>query len=214
MFESIKDYVIERIEAKGRAIARCGDALFGCDDYEDASFEERMSGMLGLHGDTWAESKAKARAGAEAGDVIGVSRGIYKHYGVFTDRGTVVHYTSDDSDLQGTIQETPISRFLRNSKRYSVLVFPPTYGKPTEVATPSYSALPEMGQILRGLRKSSKYRLYSPEETISRARSRIGENRYNLLTNNCEHFAIWCKTGLSESHQVNELLDIMIFPTT
>ena len=29
----------------------------------------------------------------------------------------------------------------------------------------------------------------SPEETIERAKSRIGEKRYHLIRNNCEHFA-------------------------
>jgi Lecithin retinol acyltransferase len=29
---------------------------------------------------------------------------------------------------------------------------------------------------------------YSPEEIVRRARSRIGEDDYRLLTNNCEHF--------------------------
>ena len=31
--------------------------------------------------------------------------------------------------------------------------------------------------------------------TLERAKSRMGEQKYNLLFNNCEHFANWCKTG-------------------
>ncbi|HEX9027265.1 MAG TPA: lecithin retinol acyltransferase family protein, partial [Clostridium sp.] len=26
-----------------------------------------------------------------------------------------------------------------------------------------------------------------------RFKSKLGENEYNLIVNNCEHFAIWCK---------------------
>ena len=37
--------------------------------------------------------------------------------------------------------------------------------------------------------------------------SRIGEQRYNLLFNNCEHFATWCKTGRHRSEQVDSFLD-------
>jgi hypothetical protein len=37
---------------------------------------------------------------------------------------------------------------------------------------------------------------------IQRAKSRLGESDYNLLFNNCEHFATWCKTGLQDSEQV------------
>ncbi len=42
--------------------------------------------------------------------------------------------------------------------------------------------------------------------TISRAISRIGEKRYNLLFNNCEHFANWCKTGRHRSSQMEDFL--------
>ena len=43
---------------------------------------------------------------------------------------------------------------------------------------------------------------YSPEEIVRRARSRIGEDDYRLLTNNCEHFCYWCLCGVSRSAQV------------
>ena len=42
---------------------------------------------------------------------------------------------------------------------------------------------------------------YGPRKTVQRARSKIGKGGYNLLTHNCEHFAIYCKTGLEESTQ-------------
>jgi hypothetical protein len=38
--------------------------------------------------------------------------------------------------------------------------------------------------------------------TLRRAMARLGEQRYNLVFNNCEHFAIWCKTGRHRSTQV------------
>jgi hypothetical protein len=43
---------------------------------------------------------------------------------------------------------------------------------------------------------------YSPEEIVRRARSRLGEGDYRLLTNNCEHFCNWCVSGVSRSAQV------------
>ena len=39
-------------------------------------------------------------------------------------------------------------------------------------------------------------------EIVARAASRIGEHRYSLIGNNCEHFANWCATGAAVSHQV------------
>ena len=45
---------------------------------------------------------------------------------------------------------------------------------------------------------------FIPEVVINRAESRLGEQRYNLFFNNCEHFANWCKTGKDVSSQLNE----------
>jgi hypothetical protein len=51
---------------------------------------------------------------------------------------------------------------------------------------------------------------FSPEEVVRRARSRLGENDYRLLTNNCEHFCNWCISGVSRSAQLERPL-IMSF---
>ena len=42
-------------------------------------------------------------------------------------------------------------------------------------------------------------------EAIRRARSRVGEDRYRLFSNNCEHFCEWCLHGEHRSYQVEEL---------
>ena len=47
---------------------------------------------------------------------------------------------------------------------------------------------------------------FDGEEVIRRARSRLGEDRYRALTNNCEHFCEWCVRGQHRSYQVEELL--------
>ncbi|MEL6930841.1 MAG: lecithin retinol acyltransferase family protein [Cyanobacteria bacterium J06600_6] len=47
---------------------------------------------------------------------------------------------------------------------------------------------------------------YIPDAVVERAKSRLGEHDYNLLTNNCEHFAVWCKTGISDSKQIRNYL--------
>jgi hypothetical protein len=48
----------------------------------------------------------------------------------------------------------------------------------------------------------------SEEDIVARARSRLGENRYRLITNNCEHFSEWSRYGISRSHQVERWLGI------
>src|SRR3990172_9611245 len=44
------------------------------------------------------------------------------------------------------------------------------------------------------------YAEYDPVEVvIGRARDRLGESKYHLAFNNCEHFATWCKVGTHKS---------------
>ena len=50
---------------------------------------------------------------------------------------------------------------------------------------------------------------FNPETVISRAESKLGERKYNAFTNNCEHFALWCKTGVSSSEQINKATDTL-----
>jgi len=44
------------------------------------------------------------------------------------------------------------------------------------------------------------------QEVVRRARLRLGENRYHLLRNNCEHFCEWCVHGEHRSYQVEKLI--------
>ncbi|MDR1459211.1 MAG: lecithin retinol acyltransferase family protein [Bacteroidales bacterium] len=113
------------------------------------------------------------------GDIIYANRGQYRHFGIYVGNGRVVHYTHKGSvsGLRTQINETSLAKF---SKGDEVFVW----------RTDGTSGI--------------KY--YSHEETVRRARSMIGTKNYNLVFNNCEHFAFWCKTGVSRSEQVEQRL--------
>ncbi|MEX5688938.1 lecithin retinol acyltransferase family protein [Pseudomonas silesiensis] len=56
--------------------------------------------------------------------------------------------------------------------------------------------------------KSIKVKTYRKKpfhrpQIYQRAKSKVGENKYNILFNNCEHFATWCVTGEHTSEQAN-----------
>jgi hypothetical protein len=114
----------------------------------------------------------------QPGDIIVTDRFIYKHYGIYAGRGRVIHYAAENGDFGNNIEirESSLSKFTENNK---------------------YDAIePIKGQ--------SRVKPFSPQETVRRARSRIGEKRYNLIFNNCEHFALWCKYGKNKSVQVEK----------
>ncbi|MBZ9634683.1 lecithin retinol acyltransferase family protein [Clostridium sp. FP1] len=152
------------------------------------------------------------------GDVIGVRRTGYKHFGIYLNDYCIIHYASRSGDFGKDIciHETTIEKFLDGSNSYFVCKFSKSYGKPSEfdikASLSSSSFVPQWDKLFRTL-KGFNYNLYSPEETVQRAHERMGESKYNLVTNNCEHFAIWCKTGISESHQVNDILGDLPFET-
>ncbi|GHU54323.1 hypothetical protein FACS189442_0390 [Spirochaetia bacterium] len=152
------------------------------------------------------------------GDVIYTNRagGVYQHYGVYIGNEKVIHYASRSGDFGDDIcvHETTLDDFLKGGECFAIN-FSENYdwGKYRKNASlrvpgiigpliPNESLITAVSKIIR----SSQYHLYSAEETVERARSKIGESEYNLVINNCEHFAVWCKTGLSESKQVEAVL--------
>ncbi|GGA13649.1 lecithin retinol acyltransferase family protein [Okeania sp. KiyG1] len=50
---------------------------------------------------------------------------------------------------------------------------------------------------------------YIADTVIQRAESRLGERKYNIIKNNCEHFATWCITGVSHSQQVKNFIPLL-----
>ena len=125
------------------------------------------------------------------GDVISVNHGIYNHFGIFVDKNHVIHYTGKDEDFL-------LRKMIINSKSVERIRASGLDRNLTDDAKALY--------LLYQIKNKVKFKIYSPEETVKRARSKIGERKFFLPGNNCEHFAIWCKTGVRQSYQVNLVL--------
>lgn len=97
----------------------------------------------------------------------------YQHYGVYIGNGKVIHF----APLEG--QDISFENGIIHEAELEVFL---------------------KGRALQ-IEKNVK-NAFSEQEIIQRARSRLGEKGYNLITNNCEHFARWCVTGESISYQV------------
>ena len=170
------------------------------------------------------------------GDVIYVERdcGIfgYKHFGVYSGNQKVIHYTKGGDAFDGVIRETSLSRFLADDNSCHVCLFDEHGRRHDEdpsllesivdiMLPPLFPRLPGLpglpgGMGLLTLKKAYEFifeeepTIYSAKETVKRARSRIGQRGYNLFLQNCEHFAIWCKTGVEKSEQVDKFIDFLI----
>lgn len=137
------------------------------------------------------------------GDVIFVERynGLYRHFGIYIGDDKVIHFAAPDGDFDkknACIHETSLDHFKDGSEIY-VMTFSEKYE--------SSSALGNLN-----FEKFLYYKLQTPEETVARAKSMLGrkglkDKGYNIIFNNCEDFAIWCKTNIAESKQVSDYLN-------
>jgi hypothetical protein len=120
----------------------------------------------------------------QKGDILCANRGLYLHYGIYAGNGFVIQYAAEKGDFGSSISvhTTSIQRFRKKSPCYVC----------------------RLSESLAGT-----CRIFSPEETLERAKSRLGEASYNLFSNNCEHFVLWCKTGYGESEQAEKLKRVL-----
>ncbi|HFE9701212.1 TPA: lecithin retinol acyltransferase family protein [Clostridium perfringens] len=115
------------------------------------------------------------------GDHIRVNRGIYSHHGIYVSDDEVIHFTGteDDSILdwsKNKVIKTGIDYFLRGGR--------------LEVKEYTEDELSD---------------LYPVEHIVIYARACLGDRGYNLIFNNCEHFANVCTLGRFRSKQVENV---------
>ncbi len=106
---------------------------------------------------------------ASFGDIVRVKVSFYYHYGIFVSEDRIIQFGLPDITAQ---------------KAEDVRV----------IATDVKTFL-NGGDIEVGIAKKR----HSPEKTVELAESRLGEGGYDILHNNCEHFATECALGESQS---------------
>jgi hypothetical protein len=118
------------------------------------------------------------------GDHIKVWRNAYWHHGIDVGHGQVIHLAEGESS----------SRFMRFLSK-----------KSGEVVKTSMEDFLKGGRMVKGGIRNTADPL-EKEEIAERAESVVGDpSKYNVLFNNCEHFANWCETGVAKSHQVADV---------
>lgn len=116
------------------------------------------------------------------GDMIRIRLGRIYHYGIFVTEDEVIQFglppTAENRGKEGgeLVLATDIDTFA--------------CGKIVETAV---------------LERAEEKRRIPRESTIRLARARIGEGGYNIIHNNCEHFANECIFGVSHCSQADEV---------
>lgn len=110
----------------------------------------------------------------QKGDIIKSFRGLYWHFGVYAGNREVIHFSSGSGGEMNPLTADIICSSLDDF----------TQGDYTVV-------------------DSKERRKFTREEVVDRARRMLGRQlgSYDPITNNCEHFANWCKSGRAVSHQ-------------
>lgn len=104
--------------------------------------------------------------GCSLADHLFIRRGVYTHHGIYIGDGMVMHY-ADAKDMS-------VSDIRIHSVTFE------------EFAD---------GQDVYYLDRKESPLIYTPEEAVQRAKSRVVERDYNLFGNNCEQFVRWCRCG-------------------
>jgi hypothetical protein len=145
-----------------------------------------------------------------AGDHISVGRkrlGVtYYHHGIDIGNDRAIHLTGDNK-RNAKVVETSVLEFLDNGKKEII-----DYTRFIDVIKDSKKELDTLygrDVILPPLDDDTiikiEQRIASPENAVNEAKKYLYKSGYDLFTDNCEHFAVFCKTGLKLSLQVIEL---------
>ena len=174
--------------------------------------ESRMADQLlnillkGLLGQAFRSSSPHSRRELIRGDVLCVKNGTSNRYGIWTGEGVILYGKSP----QGTkaVHRRSLKDFLQNAESCSVCVFPKNYGRMKKYQLPSPVSSIVMPQqkiwrLLEQAAKAKRYNRYTHEETAKRAEQALGQSGYV----SSEHFAVWCKTGIVESQNLEAIQD-------
>lgn len=119
----------------------------------------------------------------EKGDIIRVRDGSVYHYGIFVSENEVIAFGY-----------TP-SYYSEGNRQEKIVVLATTA---SEFANGNF--------IEKGIPEGAeKYQMRSRDNIVACARKRLGEDGYNILHNNCEHFAYECAFGIKKSLQEEEM---------
>ncbi|MCP9265830.1 Sorbin and SH3 domain-containing protein 1 [Dirofilaria immitis] len=148
----------------------------------------------------------------EIGDLIefrrvvgNIKRRIYTHWGVFIGfhdkKAYIAHTGTDFGDFDDNLISSSVESMATIGKKCHI--------RRDELITVANG---DSCRVNNSLDKGK--RPFPPVIVVDRALRMLGKTNYNLLLNNCEHFAKYCRYGLKESNQATVAKIIIISSAT
>lgn len=103
----------------------------------------------------------------ETGEHLYVYRSVYTHHSLYFGNGYVIHYAEHPGSIACSLKNGVIR--IDTIKKFA-------------------------DGCSINVEKSPK--IYSNDVIIERSLDRLGENKYKVIINNCEHFVRWCRGGI------------------
>lgn len=118
-------------------------------------------------------SFSKTKSGLQIGDHLLVCRNLYTHHGLYIGEHRVIHYAGLADGLRKDIVKIDtLEDFIGEMGKSGLTICP------------------------------HPQRQFSAQDSVLRAKGCLGEDKYNVIFNNCEHFVNWCIEGENYSPQV------------
>ncbi|KAL8562986.1 hypothetical protein ACOMHN_004678 [Nucella lapillus] len=131
----------------------------------------------------------------EVGDLLQFPRGVYSHWAVYIGEGEVAHLAGDDDDgINGKVDSTHLFTICGQNFRKAF------------VKVDRFLEVAGRSKAIRNNRKDKQFEPLPADHIVGNALMKLGEVGYNVLYQNCEHFASWCRYGEGKSDQADKVL--------
>ena len=127
----------------------------------------------------------------------------YEHYGIFAGNDQVIHF----NDERGA-HKVPLREFQSYTRSHECFVKPFPDNRET-LERILKQKIRDSGLAARVFEEFnvSGYKFLTDAQALERAEEAVhsGEwppSAYNLITRNCQHFVVWCKTNVMYSDQI------------
>uniref|UniRef100_A0AC35EW15 LRAT domain-containing protein n=1 Tax=Panagrolaimus sp. PS1159 TaxID=55785 RepID=A0AC35EW15_9BILA len=146
----------------------------------------------------------------EEGDVIEFDRGIFSHFGVYIGRqGTahyIIHKVGDGFELFSISSASSSTAWSSASKEDRARCTKATKTKGVRQDLLEAVCAGKKCRINNQVDEDSRSGgPHSREIIVDRCCDKLTDCSYDWANDNCEHFANWCRTGLSISYQVSSI---------